>query len=160
MAMTDFSFFSSGAELSAPEPAIYCLATLDPRCIYIGQTNCSSGVLGRFSQHLSETNSNTFRQRISSLYCLDEYKQGNTFGVFFPLPKKSTFQSRASDYREAVEGLVQSQIIKYAAQKKFVVVSRVSKNALCNQREIQELSSAATHRFICFLDSLDFSECN
>ncbi|MDW6003251.1 hypothetical protein [Vibrio mangrovi] len=149
--MNKFDFMVNGAEISSPSPAIYCLVSMNPRCIYIGQTNSKLGVLGRFSQHLSETSSNTFKQRIRTLFNYDEYTYDSIHGTYFSLPNRECFTSSASDYREAIEGLVQSELISIAAQKKFIVVSRVSKNRLCEQSEIKTLSQAVVEKFGKFL---------
>jgi hypothetical protein len=43
---------------------VYLIAAEDPKCCYVGITRGSTGALGRLSQHLSDTDYNTFIQKL------------------------------------------------------------------------------------------------
>lgn len=147
-------FFVRSSRIANYLPAIYCLASLEMRSLYIGQTNSRLGVLGRFSQHLSQFEGNTFYQRILDIYGYDDVEIENIYGLYYPLPKEARFMNAATDHREAVEALVQAGLIQFAAQKKFCILSRVSRSPLCSRPDLINIASAATKIFTNFIDSL------
>lgn len=143
------------SSIATSSPAIYCLISDEIRCLYIGQTNSKLGVLGRFSQHLSAGESNTFRQRIMAAFDCHLYEVDNVRGTYFSLPKQPKFMSTATEYREAVEALVQNRIMQTASKSKYAVISRVYKNPQCSDRDVIELASQAAYKFGLFISNVN-----
>jgi hypothetical protein len=153
METSDFDFWIRDDRLAFPSPAIYCLASFEFSAAYIGQTNSKLGVLGRYSQHLSYTNSNTFKQRVAAMEKQESVNLGEVFGSFYELPKYKRYTNSSTDYREAVEALVQYNLINSFALSGLGVVSRVTKNPLCNNDEVKRIATKATLKFEKFLKS-------
>jgi hypothetical protein len=93
------------------------------------------GALGRLSQHLSDTNNNTLKQRLSATF---KYSDVDPVDVdFFAIrlsPHKTYLDSR--EFREAVEHLVQKSAIKFAIDQELQlpVISRTDSNAYVRQQ--------------------------
>lgn len=85
------------------------------------------GALGRISQHLSETRSNTFRQRLCKIYGYANVKLENIKCFAFYLEHRSEYSSESRDYREAVEYNTQLNVLNGISQigVHVLVVSRV-----------------------------------
>lgn len=106
---------------------VYAIHSQEFACVYIGQTRSSYGALGRLSQHLSETGSNTFQQRVCAIYNLESVSLGRIDFAAVPLENRKEFLSDSSDYRESVEYLVQWDLLSFIRRERFPVsiVSRV-----------------------------------
>jgi len=152
MVEIDSDFYVKDSRIATASPAIYCLISLQIRCVYVGQTNSKLGVLGRFAQHLSASESNTFKQRVFSIYKYEDIELQNVIGTYFCLPKEHRFLSNATDYRDAVEALTQDHIIPIAASLGMTVISRVQKNPQCNLDDIKVLSEIAAKKFSNFIE--------
>ena len=108
--------------------------------LYVGQTKGATGALGRLSQHLSDTNSNTYLQR---LYNITEFEEVLLDKVDFATVRFSTkrelnFDSR--EYREAVENHVQRNLLNWLHEhelKNISIVSRTRGNAYSKRQDIQ-----------------------
>lgn len=151
MAEIDSDFYVHSSKIAGASPAIYCLVSLQVRCIYVGQTNSKLGVLGRFAQHLSNSESNTFKQRVFSIYKYEDIELENIRGTYFCLPRENRFLNNATDYRDAVEALTQDKIIPVAASMGMSVISRVQKNPQCSLDDIKLLSEIAAKKFEGFI---------
>ena len=127
-------------------PYIYCVLSNQFNCIYIGQTISQLGSLGRLAQHLSNTNSNTFIQRICSVNNFDEVILNDIDFFASKLPEKTPFLSRATDYREAVEYLINYGVINSLKEKSInlSVISRTKSNAYTKLDSIKKLAENIT----------------
>ncbi|MBL4701276.1 MAG: hypothetical protein JKX85_08450 [Phycisphaeraceae bacterium] len=115
-------------------PYIYAGFALNFRALYVGETRSSQGAVGRMAQHISETSSNTFKKRICTLL---GYEEINLEGISFfavPLSNYRGFWSDSSEYRRAVEFLVQNEMLNFLTkeEKNVLLVSRVNANGYCN----------------------------
>ena len=108
--------------------------------LYVGQTKGSTGALGRLSQHLSDTNSNTYLQRLYNIYYYEavQLERVDFAAVRFSTQKVLNFDSR--EYREAVENLVQRNLLNWMRKHKLKIpiVSRTNSNAYSKLQHIQE----------------------
>ncbi len=123
------------AALAKRAPYIYgILVNMDGTWIlYVGQTLGQSGALGRLAQHLSETAGATLRQRILAIYGVSEMDGLSVQFAAVKLAQQKAFWKNEADYREAVESLVQSQILNALSDRKIPVclISRVQPNPYC-----------------------------
>ncbi len=124
------------AALARRAPYIYgILLSLEGATIlYIGQTLSRLGALGRLAQHLSEATGATLRQRIESLYNVTEIDGLSLEFAAVRLGQQKSFWTDEADYREAVESLVQRQVLNVLCERKIPVclISRVQPNAYCH----------------------------
>ena len=135
------SVFVSSLDVASKAAFIYAILEPNLGALYIGQTRSRHGALGRFSQHLSEDNScNTFKQRIDANFSALGKKPSTVTLFSVPLIPLQAFYSKAADYREAVEALVQDKIIELVTSQhlQLSVVSRVSYNNYRREPFIQE----------------------
>jgi hypothetical protein len=82
---------------------------------YVGQTRQRAGALGRLAQHLSDSDSATFRQRVEATLAADLTSE--IFCAAFPLSLEAAFQREAPDYREATEYLIEAELRGYVVQR-------------------------------------------
>ena len=131
-------------------PYIYCILSRQFKCIYIGQTYSTYGALGRLTQHLSETDSNTFKQRICSVYQYEEIELMEIEFFAYKLPERKHFYSTARDHRESVEFLANYSMIS-EMQKNSIelsVISNTKSNPYTKMKSIQKTSDAVVNEFI------------
>jgi hypothetical protein len=123
------------ASLAKRAPYIYdILLDLEGTSIlYLGQTLNRLGALGRLSQHLSETPGATLRQRIEAIYNVTEIDGMSLEFAAVELNQQKSFWADEADYREAVESLVQHQLLNALHDRKIPVclISRVQPNSYC-----------------------------
>src|SRR5437660_6873252 len=123
------------ASLGHRAPYIYgILLSLEGASIlYVGQTLSRTGALGRLAQHLSETAGATLRQRIQALYEVTEIDGISLEFAAVKLNPQKAFWKDEADYREAVESLVQHQLLNALCDRKIPVclISRVQPNSYC-----------------------------
>ena len=136
-------------------PYIYCILSKQFKCIYIGQTYSTYGALGRLAQHLSETESNTFKKRICSVY---QYEEIELMGVEFfayKLPDKKHFYTYARDHRESVEYLTNYSMISEMEKNsiKLSVISNTQSNPYTKMKSIQKTSDSIVSEFISAIKS-------
>lgn len=119
------------AKIANPGGYVYAIFSARFRALYIGQTVGYQGALGRLAQHLSDGVGNTFRQRICSIYKYDDVDIGPIDFAAVRLRPNNVFHGRAADFREAIEALVQYQLIESisAAGLRLGVISRVTLNS-------------------------------
>jgi hypothetical protein len=123
------------ASLAKRAPYIYgILLIMDGAWVlYVGQTLGHAGALGRLSQHLSESPGATLRQRIEARFNVTELDGRLVEFVAVRLSQQKAFWKDEADYREAVESLVQHQMLNALCERKIPVclISRVQPNAYC-----------------------------
>jgi hypothetical protein len=111
-------------------PFIYAGYASSCGALYLGETRGSNGVLGRIAQHISETSSNTFRQRVCAVLGCDEVALDGVEFVGVALSGYAGFASDSPEYRRAVEYNVQLRLLNMLASSRLPVtlVSRVAGN--------------------------------
>jgi hypothetical protein len=134
-----YSASLSDGRIAKQAPYIYCVYCAQPRAIYIGQTANMFGALGRLSQHLSDRNNNTLKQRLSANF---GYVDVDPIDVeFFAIrlnPHHTYFGNR--EFREAVEHLTQQNAISFIIDQELdlPVISRTDSNGYLGQQSIIE----------------------
>ena len=116
-------------------PTVYFIHVENFNACYVGQTRMGLGPIGRLQQHLSQGPSNTFRQRICRIFDYEEVElQGITF-VAVPLVKDKRFNTSKSEYRLAVEYLVQQGVLNILGSSVASprLISRVTSSAYALQ---------------------------
>ena len=108
--------------------------------LYIGQTRGRTGALGRLAQHLSDTEGNTYLQRLSNLYRNQAIQLKRVDLAAIRFTPKQMFWIDSSEYREAVEDLVQRRLINWLYEHKLeiCVVSRTRPNSYSKLQDVQE----------------------
>ena len=116
--------------------------------LYVGQTRGPTGALGRLAQHLSDTDWNTYLQRLSYFFPYEEVPLERIDLVAVRFTHQKEFYSDSREYREAVEGLVQRKLLNWLDEHKLEIsiVSRTSTNAYSSlsyiQKEADRISGA------------------
>ena len=132
----------SAAMIAKPNSFLYMIyGVLDNRVtLYIGQTKGQTGALGRLAQHLSNTQGNTYIQRLSALYHYEEVILGKTDFVAVRFAQERMFEIDSPVYREAVEDLIQRRLINWIAEQKLeiCIVSRTRPNSYNKLQDVQE----------------------
>ena len=130
------------ATIAKQNPFLYTICGVfeDRVTLYVGQTKGQTGALGRFAQHLSDTQSNTYIQRLSDLYHYEEVMLGRTDFAVVRFTSEKMFQIDSPVYREAVEDLVQRRLLNWVAERKLkiCIVSRTRPNSYSKLQDIQE----------------------
>jgi len=118
---------------------IYLISCSRHKVLYVGQTNQKVGALGRLSQHVSETSSNTFIKRTKQIRRIDEINLGAVSFYAVRLPSERMFHSQARDYREAVEHIVQTNVRNYICREKtgYLLVSLTDANGYCRDEAVR-----------------------
>lgn len=116
--------------------------------LYVGQTRGPTGALGRLAQHLSDTDWNTYLQRLSYFFPYEEVPLERIDLVAVRFTPQKEFYSDSREYRAAVEGLVQGKLLNWLDEHKLEIsiVSRTSTNAYSSlsyiQKEADRISGA------------------
>jgi hypothetical protein len=107
----------SNVSMASSRGYIYVLAARasDTVVFYVGQTRQRAGALGRLAQHLSDSDSATFRQRVEMTLAADVTSE--IFCAAFPLSLEAAFQREAPDYREAAEYLIEARLRAFVVHK-------------------------------------------
>ena len=115
---------------------VYMVYASEYRMVYVGQTMAREGALQRLSQHLSEGESNTFRQRVAQLRGLEDAPFGQVHFAAYPL-EGVRYESRS--YREAVEIGVQRTLLREISrgEVRAGVASRVQSNGYVDLAPVQ-----------------------
>lgn len=138
-----FSAYVSSTAIAETAGYIYIIFSAGVnKALYIGQTRQQLGALGRFSQHISLANSNTFIQRVCAVKGFDSVKLEDVNFFAYRLPDIQCFHGKSRDYREAVEYLVQSEVLNLVCENKIAipVVSRVVSNPYKRELFVQRAS--------------------
>jgi hypothetical protein len=141
--------FADSSRIGQPGGYIYLIFAPSVNIAYVGQTRSAFGPIGRLAQHISNTDSNTFIQRVTTILKLDKAELNNIYFFAAALPAEKKFSESPSEFREAVEGLVQSLLLNLIAKKnpKAILISRVRLNAYSSSDEIAEIAGLIAHAF-------------
>lgn len=147
--MNDLSAFVATSDIGIVGGYIYLVFSEEPAAAYVGQTRGHLGALGRLSQHLSATESNTFLKRIGQRHSLSDIKVSRIHFFAYRLPDEKRFQERYSDYREAVEGATVKFLLNLFHEHKISVplVSNFQLNGYSAQFDILKLASTIAAYF-------------
>ena len=130
------------ATIAKQNPFLYTICGAFENCVtlYVGQTRGQTGALGRFAQHLSDTQSNTYIRRLSNLYHYEEVILGRMDFAAIRFAPEEIFQIDSPVYREAVEDLVQRRLLNWVAERKLdiCIVSRTRPNSYNKLESVQE----------------------
>lgn len=118
---------------------IYIWVSLRHRVVYVGETNCQNGVIGRANAHLMSEG--TLRERLDENgFDLDEID--DFLLLSYSLPENALFSGKDRSGRDAVEYFVQVGIRDSQAQlgSYFEIVSRVRPSSFFDQEQAQCLA--------------------
>lgn len=133
---------------------IYIWFSKQYKVVYIGMTNNRVGTLGRASQHL-DTNG-TFRRRFEDYHgCSINFSEDLTMFSFL-LPQEKYFTTLEKSYREAVEYLVQKELLtkKTLLNYPFEIVSWVRESPRISNSVVQNVAKQIVHEFTEALNEL------
>ena len=110
----------------------------DAVVLYIGQTLNWMGAAGRLAQHLSESSGATLRQRLATVYNVTQVDGLSLEFAAVKLAERRSFWAEEDDYREAVESLVQHQLLNALCDRRISVclISRVQPNPNCRVKYV------------------------
>ena len=128
---------------------VYAVYAPEYRMVYVGQTMAREGALQRLTQHLSEGDSNTFRQRVRQLLDLEDAPFGRVHFAAVPLDAQ---RYGLQSYREAVEIGVQRELRRRvsAGAVRAGLVARVRSNGYVDLGPVRsdaEAIGAAMYRW-------------
>ncbi|MGH7173457.1 MAG: hypothetical protein ACRELG_24510 [Gemmataceae bacterium] len=145
------------ASLGQRAPYIYgiLLSLEEASILYIGQTLSRFGALGRLAQHLSDTTGATLRKRIQTLYNITEIEGLSLDFAAVKLSQRKAFWNDAADYREAVESLVQHQLLNALCDRKIPVclISRVQLNSSCRLGYVETEAGRVFQSIIAWIET-------
>jgi len=123
--------------------------------LYVGQTLSRVGALGRLAQHLSDTTGATLRQRIQTLYNITEIDGLSLDFAAVKLSQQKSFWKDEADYREAVESLVQHQLLNALCDRKIPVclISRVQLNPYCRLGYVESEAARVFQNIITWIET-------
>lgn len=135
---------------------IYVIYAPGFNCIYVGQTRGKYGAIGRLAQHISNSYGNTFKQKIQNYFNLEEPSLGHIEFTAYRLPERQEFLSEATDFREAVEYMIQKNLIYLLTSNhmKIGCVSRVKGNTYQKRDFVVQESEIASKFFFQWLSSI------
>ena len=138
-------------------PFIYMGLIQEFNALYIGETFSHNGLMGRAAQHISLTNSSTFRKRVCEVF---NYGHVNLSGIVFHgsgLSEYRGFWQTSNEYRRAVEFLVQMRIMNFLAENKmpYTPISRVTSNGYCATSLVVQESTRISDEFIIILSNVN-----
>ena len=156
MTVTAFNVIVENGSVGANGAYVYGIFSREPCAFYVGQTVSRYGALGRLAQHLSDTEGNTFQQRLCATFHLERVALGRVEFLAVRLPDSPAFRGRGSDYREAVEHLVNYRIIDFVVQKSLgiVVVSRTRSNGYADNAVVVDVADMVSKKLRMWLFSL------
>ena len=143
------------ARVAARAGYVYLIFAPELPVLYVGQTRAFSGALGRLTQHLTNGNHSTFRQRCQHILGLEELDVGPIRFFACDLGRRREFHSDNSTYREAVEYVVQLELLKHVPDMTVHVgpiVSRVAANGYTSLDWVQRAASRLVEQAIRWLD--------
>ena len=134
--------YVSSTDLGVFAGYIYLIFVPSLPVAYVGQTRSTYGAIGRFTQHISRTDSNTFLQRVSAILKLEDVVLRDVNFYACRLPNENRFHGASSEYREAIEGSVQISLLRRfeVENVRAPLVSRVRLNAYSSQSDISHIA--------------------
>ena len=115
----------------------------DQATLYVGQTRGWTGALGRLAQHLSDSDANTYLQRLSDVYDYIEVPLNKVEFAAMKFTSRSEFQIDSQEYRKAVEDWVQADLTEWILKNRLsiLVVSRTTRNTYSDLDYVKEEAS-------------------
>lgn len=153
-----YCFVRSG-KISVKAKYVYLIFSEDPKAFYIGQTQSAYGALGRLTQHMSETYSNTFIQKVLKFYDFDEVNLKKIHFFCFQIKDDANINSTA--HLESVEFLVSEEFKKRIFKNGYSIslLSRVDYGGYEHLENIKSLSLTIVEEFLIELEKiLSFAE--
>ncbi|RKU33148.1 hypothetical protein C6496_22800 [Candidatus Poribacteria bacterium] len=89
--------------------------------LYVGQTRGWTGALGRLAQHLSDSDANTYLQRLSDVYEYHEVPLEKVDFAAMKFTSREEFQIDDQEYRIAVENWVQARLKNWIREKNLSI---------------------------------------
>lgn len=114
--------------------------------LYVGQTRGWTGALGRLAQHLSDSDVNTYLQRLSDVYDYIEVPLDKVDFAAMKFASRSEFQIDSQEYRKAVENWVQAELTNWILEKNLsiFIVSRTTRNTYSDLDYVKEEAARIT----------------
>ena len=133
---------------------IYIWFSKQYKVVYVGMTNNRVGTLGRASQHLDT--SGTFRKRFEKHHGCSINLSDDLTMFSFLLTQDKKFTTVERSYREAVEYLVQKDLITRKTQLKypFEIVSWVRESPRISNSVVQNVATQIVQEFSNAINSL------
>jgi hypothetical protein len=140
--------YVSKAFVGIEQAYIYLWYSRAFKIIYVGMTNNRVGTIGRASQHLNP-NGGTLRKRFYQAFGQSIEEVDDLILLSFPLPRKREYFSEESSYREAVEYLVQRELLLRvdSFQPSYKVISWVRGSPRTTNSEVIGLASSIVEEF-------------
>jgi hypothetical protein len=126
---------------------IYIWLSKKHKAVYVGMTNSSSGTLGRAGSHISKRG--TLRKRFLQKKGYSPNQVDDFILLTFILPQKQEFISTERSYREAVEYLVQKEllIIRGNLTPSFDVISWVRMSPRTGNSQVKKMANQIIDEF-------------
>lgn len=145
----------SSLDMAVSRGFVYVLAARagTTAVFYVGQTRQRSGALGRLSQHLSDSESATFRQRVEAV--TEAEVTGEVVCAAFPLSLEPAFQREAADYREAAEYRIEGRLREFVVNTRLpaLSVARVAVHPYADSPIVIREAEKAFAHFAVWLES-------
>lgn len=154
------------SSIGFPRGYVYLIFSRIPNALYIGQTRNELGALGRLSQHLSQTESNTFLKRVAQRHSLENATPSDIIFLAIDLPREKRFEGSSSEYREAIEGAVHLIFLKQLCAKGLnaPLISNYRINGYSRELDIELLAADIVRFFFQgiskYLGNLEASNSN
>ncbi|MFW6030809.1 MAG: hypothetical protein ACOCRO_11250 [Halanaerobiales bacterium] len=127
---------------------IYVWFSKEWQALYVGQTNNINVTLGRALNHIG--NQGTLRNRFEETIGIKLEKANDFILLSFPLPDEKKYVSNESCYREAIEYMVQKNLIfaKNKLNSSYKIISNVRSNDLVGAKSLEIIAEKITTKFI------------
>lgn len=133
---------------------IYIWYSIGYKVIYVGMTNNRLGTLGRAFQHLCSNGTlrTNFEQELG--FCIDDTDDFRLFS--FLLPQEKIFTSVERSYREAVEYLIQKQLIERQSITNiyYKIISWVRDSPRSSNSYVRSIATEIVETFIKRLEKI------
>lgn len=126
---------------------IYIWLSKKHQLVYVGMTNGYAGTIGRANGHFNRYG--TMRKRFLELKGYNVEKVDDFLLLSFPLPKKKKYTSVERSYREAIENLIQKELLKIRGSfvPSFDVISWVRDSKRTNNLEVKSIAQNIVRLF-------------
>lgn len=133
---------------------VYIWFSKNHKIVYVGMTNNRTGTLGRAAQHLDLNG--TLRQRFQEMQGYSINQSEDLILFSFLLPDHKEFITVEKSYREAVEYLVQKELIALKGKLKypFEIVSWVRSSPRISNKMVKDISADIVSKFTDILNSM------
>ncbi|MFY0697658.1 MAG: GIY-YIG nuclease family protein [Balneola sp.] len=120
---------------------IYIWLSKKHKLVYVGMTNSFAGSIGRANGHFNRRG--TLRKRFQQYKGYGIEKVDDLILLSFPLPKKKKYTTVETSYREAIEVIVQKELLKIRGtfNPTFDVISWVRDSSRTNNFEVKKLAT-------------------